>query len=145
MSENTSVMRLKHTRRSSGIFKSLLVGFLSAAAFLFVFVLLFAGIFFKNEDPGKFLFPVSVGILLFTAFLFGFVSAKSYGRKGAFMGALSGGVLFVILFLLALILGFLKENATVTCIFYLAMAIVAILGGALGGKKRAVKRKLSFR
>ena len=144
MSETMSVMRLRHTKRPSGILRSLFTGFLTASAFLFLVVLLFSGIFFGSEDPAKLLLPASMGILLFAAFLFGFVAAKSFGKQGALMGALSGAVLFTVLFLLALILGYLKENVGMLSLFYLAVALVSFLGGILGGRKPTARKKLSF-
>ncbi len=145
MSENTSVMRLGHTKKNRGIFKALMIGFFSAAAFALGALLLFAGILFRSEDPGKFLFPISMGALFLTAFLFGFISAKSYGGQGALLGVLSGGTLFLLLFFVALLCGLFQEKAFITCALYVSVALVSVLGGMLGGKKRTARRKLSFR
>ena len=105
----------------------LLVGIVSVSAFSF-FASLVGSV---SSEVMAFLTSVSLGICAFTA---GFVAAKGFKKKGLFVGAFSGVLLFFTIFVIGCIFYDLKLNVNVIPRFVILL-IFSVLGGIVGVNK----------
>ncbi|MBQ8174775.1 MAG: TIGR04086 family membrane protein [Clostridia bacterium] len=110
--------------------------FLPCMAFLLTF---FA---YQSNDPGR-LIPTFAYIAALTSSLFcGFLCARLRGKQGLLCGLLSG-LCMVVLFLIALLVfsGSGELRAAKVLFTDIPVFLFTVLGGMIGGTKRAPKRR----
>jgi putative membrane protein (TIGR04086 family) len=103
-------------------------------------LLLLSFLCYKNADPSKLIRPFAAAILVFAAFLSGFLPARFYKRKGLLIGLTGGAVLALLFAVLSLILAG-NAPAAARWIEYPAILLLSTFGGLLGGAKRHVRRR----
>ena len=105
-------------------------------------LLLLSFLCYKNADPSKLIRPFAAAILVFAAFLAGFLPARFYRRRGLLIGLAGGAILALFFAVLSLILS--KNGsapAAARWIGYPAILLLSTFGGLLGGAKRHVRRR----
>ena len=105
-------------------------------------LLLLSFLCYKNADPSKLIRPFAAAILVFAAFLAGFLPARFYRRRGLLIGLAGGAILALLFLIISLILsdgG--RTPVAARWIGYPAILLLSTFGGLLGGAKRHVRRR----
>lgn len=140
-----SKKRLKQRKESKELsFFSLIK---SCLAFLLVFVgicitiTIIASIFFyQSLNPTKMIDLISIGSLFLSAFISAFLLSKRNGQKYILGGLLLGGMIFILLFIGALMNG--TQIFSAEFALKLAIPAVCVIGSLLGIKReKKLKRK----
>ena len=108
-----------------------IISIFSAGVLLFIFALVMT----KVDLPFSLVTPISIVILGFSTLIGSFIGAKSFGRKGFFVGLCVSLLVFLTLLLINLSLqpqGF----GSVALIKASTVLITGIVGGVLGVNKR---------
>ena len=130
-------------RQAGGSFAgSLLRGILLACLFSALLLLLLTAICYKNEDPSRLVKPCAAVGFAVSAFLFGFIPAGFYKKRGLLIGLAGGAALALLFAILSLVLSEPGTSpAAARLIGYPAALLLSTLGGLLGGAKRHVRRR----
>lgn len=117
------------------LIKSVLFGIIITAASAALLMIIVSLILFKSGNyPKDYLIYISVLILAVSGFLGGYISGRIGKQSGMIIGAISGGVLFLVL----TIAGLITSPSTITLnTLYKLIALVAFsaLGGIIGVNK----------
>lgn len=107
------------------------IGFFVAAAFIavFAFVMYLSGAAFKYA-------PVFATIsVAFGCFAAAFFTAKRQGNRGWLVGAVIGGITFIIITIISLLIN--RTGVTVNTLFhFIIIMLSSVIGGILGVNKR---------
>lgn len=114
------------------LFAGLIFGVVVSATLLCVFAAVILGL---GKIPYTAIPYIVIGIFSIGAFLAGYISARILKIKGLMFGLISGGIMFI----LALIGGFIFSTETLSLLTLLRL-VAFTLSGALGGIK-GVNRK----
>ena len=108
-----------------------IISIFSAGILLFIFALVMT----KVDLPLSFITPISIMIMGFSTLIGSFIGAKSFGRKGFFIGLCVSLLVFLTLLLINLSIqpqGF----GTVALVKASTVLVTGIAGGVLGVNKR---------
>lgn len=115
-----------------------IISILASGILLFIFSLVLT----KIDLPFPLIMPISIVILGFSTLIGSFIGAKSFGKKGFFIGLCISLVIFLTLLLLNLSIepqGF----GTIAIIKAVVVLIAGIIGGVFGvNKKNSAKFKI---
>ncbi len=107
------------------------------AAVTFIFMLIFAALIVGADLPDGFVAPAASLATAFGGFASGFITSKILKSGGLVNGAITGGVLFLIVLVISLFAD--RGGLTLNTLFnFLIIMLSALIGGVLGvgGKKK---------
>ncbi|WP_052446856.1 TIGR04086 family membrane protein [Candidatus Soleaferrea massiliensis] len=130
----------KASRQRHLYIKATCVGVGSGLLIYLIILLTFSIIFTLQDMPEMATLPVGIVALVAGSYLAGYITCKMTHRKGAVLGALCGGILFLMVFITNLIV---NHSQPFSGLFFTKLLIVllsAIIGGVVGAnsKKRRV-------
>lgn len=105
-------------------------------------LLLLAAIAYRSEDPRSGLSAYAALFLTVLSLSAGFLSAKAYGKSGAFVGFLSGLGISLFLLCLGLALSGSQGALPFRIVLLSLIPILGLLGGCLGSVRRVRRRRL---
>ena len=108
-----------------------IVSILSTAVLLFIFSIVMT----KVDIPFSLVSPISIILLGFSTFLGSFIGAKSFGKKGFFIGLCVSLTVFLTLLLLNLSME-PQGLGSIAAVKAVTTVITGVVGGVLGVNKR---------
>ncbi|MBO5204305.1 MAG: TIGR04086 family membrane protein [Clostridia bacterium] len=128
---------------SAGVMRASLFGVATGTVSAIILLLICSLICMLSSDPNKLISPLSVVCNILIYFIVGFAASK---KKAAAIpcGALSGGLMCIIFFLIALLLSdSISSNLSfpVELLIRLSFIVVSILGALLGVNSIPKRRK----
>lgn len=118
---------------SNGIFKYI-KGFIIEIIAAAVFIFLFALIMCLSTAALKYAAVFATVAVAVGSFLGAFITARSVGNKGWLVGVIIGGITFIIISLISLIIN--RDGVTINTLFHFIIIMLAsLIGGVVGVNK----------
>lgn len=106
---------------------------------MFCAILLAAGVCLACDLPDSFSPTISVISMGIGTFLAGFLSAKKIKSSGIFNGAATGGIIYLLIFFISLILS--NSGFSMVTVYHMLISVLAAaIGGIIGVNSLSKKR-----
>ncbi len=137
---NNAAANAKHEdKRHVSFIKPTIVSAVFTVVLLLILSLIFAALFAATDIPTNLLVPISVFSVAIAFFFGGFFAARMTRAKGLPLGLLTGGTVYVIMFLLSIL--FVRSGIGLFALAKLLLMLTAAAIGGISGVNIMTKRK----